>query len=396
MRSHSCWRKQTTTDVFVENKGGYKMGATREEAFLNSFDKALVQFEILREKTVLVTGASGLIGRMMVWGLQFLNDREKTQIRILALVRDMEKGKCILLSGRAGKERTDTWLLTGDVTEKLCVEKPVDYIIHAASMTASRCFVEKPVEVAMTNIYGTRNVLELAREKKVASVIYLSSMEVYGFTNEEELLSEDVLKYLDPLAVRSSYPESKKLCETLCAAYVSEYHVPVKIARLAQTFGFGVDSRDNRAFAAFARSAVKGQDIVLQTTGTSKRMYLDSADAVTALLTILLKGVDGRAYNAANKDTYCSIKEMAQFVAEQLGGGTVNVIVRSDLETNSCLQENFYAPMHCLKLDVSEIENLGWKPSVGLKEMFERLLEENEEEWKKGRGISLALGGQLT
>lgn len=382
------------------------MGETREKAFLKSFGKAPVPLESLRGKTVLITGASGLIGRMMVWGLQFLNEREKTQIRILALVRDREKGERILLSGGAEKERTDTGILTGDVGEKLCVQEPVDYIIHTASMTASRSFVEQPVEVAMTNIYGTRNVLELSREKGTASVVYLSSMEAYGFTKEEELLSEDVQKYLDPLAVRSCYPGSKRMCETLCAAYASEYGVPVKIARLAQTFGFGVDSGDNRAFAAFARCAVKGQDIVLQTAGSSKRMYLDTADAVTALLTILLKGVDGRAYNAANKDTYCSVKEMARFAAEQLGGKAVRVIVSSDLQTNSCPQEpsysqahlfpqahffprahffpqaHFFPPTHCLKLDVSEIEKLGWKPSVGLSEMFERLIEEIGE---KGR-----------
>lgn len=364
------------------------MGKIQEKAFLKSFEKSRIPLETLRGKTVLVTGASGLIGRMLVWGLQFLNDKKELSVRILALVRDRKRGERILLSGNSEKKRMDTRLLVGDVREKLCVEEPVDYIVHTASMTASRSFVEQPVEVAVTNVYGTRNVLELAREKGVASMVYLSSMEAYGFTQEEELLSEDVQKYLDPLAVRSCYPGSKRMCETLCAAYAFEYHVPVKIARMAQTFGLGVDSGDRRVFAEFARCAAGGQDIVLQTAGTSKRMYLDTADAVTALLTILLKGADGRAYNIAHKATYCSVRDMANFVAEKLTGGaikvhTVNVAERAatcPTERACSLADHsaahLYPPEHCLKLDVSEIEKLGWEPSAGLEEMFGRLMEQ--------------------
>ena len=117
--------------------------------------------------------------------------------------------------------------------------------------------------------------------------------------------------------VRSSYPESKRLCESLCSAYASEYGVPAKVVRLTQTFGVGVSYNDGRVFAEFARCAIEGRDIVLKTKGQTKRNYIDIDDAVNAIFTVLLKGVAGEAYNVANEDTYCSIYEMANMVAEK-------------------------------------------------------------------------------
>jgi len=341
--------------------------STMKGAFQKSYDMCSIPLEKLDGKTVLVTGATGLIGRMLVKGLEFLNETKGMSVRILALARNREKAEQILLDdGVTG----NICVVKGDVTSEICIEEPVDYIIHTASITASRSFIEYPVEVAVTSIYGTKNILELAREKNAASMVYLSSMEVYGFTEEEDLLTEQTMKYLDPLAVRSCYPGSKRMCETFCAAYASEYQVPVKIIRLAQTFGYGVGRDETRVFAEFARCAVNRQNIVLQTTGESKRMYLDTADAVTAVLTVLLKGENGRAYNAADKDTYCSVREMAQMAAEEIAEGEISVICMADRNA----AEKF-PPSHKLLLDTTEIERLGWKPTAGLKEMFKRLLE---------------------
>ena len=208
-------------------------------------------------------------------------------------------------------ERGDLQLVAGDILKLPLIEENVDYIIHGASITASRDFVEKPVETITTAIDGTRNLLELARQKNVKGMVYMSSMEVYGTPYDEQPLTEERMGYLNPLAVRSSYSESKQMVENLCVAYASEYGIPVKIVRLTQTFGPGVAGDDGRVFAEFARCAVMGKDIRLQTEGLTKRMYLYTADAVTALLTVLTKGEDGQAYNAANVNSYFYIREMA-------------------------------------------------------------------------------------
>lgn len=253
-------------------------------------ENSSVDWKSLSGKTIFVTGATGLIGMNLIYGIMAYNELYDGNIKIYALVRNIEKGKK-LFSEYIEKKQIE--LVQGNVLTSVELEDDIDYIIHGASMTASKDFVEKPVETITTAIDGTRNILELARKKNVQSMIYMSSMEVYGRPYDETPLKEDMMGYLNPLALRSSYSESKQMVENLCVAYASEYQVPVKIIRLTQTFGPGVAANDGRVFAEFARCATNGQDIRLQTEGLTKRMYLYTADAVTSILTILTKGENG-------------------------------------------------------------------------------------------------------
>ena len=335
-------------------------------AFEELFYTTKLSYDSFREKNFLVTGATGLIGRMLIRGLCIINKKYNLNLQILAVVRDKEKISEIFSPEiQKGYVRP----IVSDIKEKIDVDEKIDYIIHGASITESRAFIEKPVEVIMTNVCGTYAVMNLAQEKKVLSVVYLSTMEVYGFTETEEVLTEDRSEYLNPLEVRSCYPESKRMAESLCISYFNEYHVPVKIVRLAQTFGYGVSLNDNRVFAEFARCVKSNKDIILLTEGKSKRMYLDTMDAVTAILTVLLKGSNGTAYNAANKNTYCSIKEMAQMVCRDIAGRKIKVLVRQNEDDSKK-----YSPPHRLLLDTSKLEALEWEPKVGLLEMYQRLL----------------------
>lgn len=147
-----------------------------------------------------------------------------------------------------------------DINDELQLDGPVDYIIHTASITSSAQFVKEPVETILTMVQGCKNILKFAYEKRVCSFVYLSSLEVYGIPFEENqisLFSENNFGYLDPCKVRSSYPEAKRLAESLCISYFSQYNVPVKIVRLCQTFGPGVSYNDSRVFAEFARCAIE-------------------------------------------------------------------------------------------------------------------------------------------
>ena len=134
-------------------------------------------------------------------------------------------------------------------------------------------------------------------------MVLASTLEVYGtVTDDRRPLTEDMQGYLDPMATRSSYPLAKRAAEALCHNYADEYGVHVKVARLAQTFGAGVNGNDNRVFAQFARSVMKNENIILHTTGELSRCYCYTIDAVMAMLYILLRGKDGEAYNIANED----------------------------------------------------------------------------------------------
>lgn len=182
----------------------------------------------------------------------------------------------------------------GSLEDVDSLDLPADYVIHTACPTASSFFMSHPVETFSAIVDGTRSMLELARRRGAASFVYVSSMEIYGMGNKqrgtEHLLDESAVGYIDPCSVRSCYSEGKRAAENLCVSYHSEYQVPVKAVRLAQTFGPGIPRDDVRLFAALARNAVAGKDFVMKTTGESTRMYSYTADAVSAILTVLVAG----------------------------------------------------------------------------------------------------------
>lgn len=326
-----------------------------------------ISVDELKNSSIMITGASGMIGTVLSLNLIELNDELQLGLRLLLMVRNENKlNRSLEKYVKSGNIK----IIIGDVTDWQGTDEKADYIIHAASITVSKAMVEKPVEVIMTNVNGTKNILDYAKNIGAKSVVYLSSMEAYGFTENEVLLDENNMQYLNPLALRSSYPESKRMAENLCAAYLSEYDVPVKIIRLAQTFGNGVKENDTRVFAEFARCAKSGKDIVLMTDGSSKRMYLDTYDAATAIITVMLKGEKGVAYNAANKDTYCSIAEMAQMVANKIADNKIKVCFKSDCDNSH------FSPTHKFFLDTSKIENLGWCAEVSLMQMYFEMINE--------------------
>ena len=322
-----------------------------------------IPWDKLQGKAVMISGATGLIGRTLVNLLIAYGQTVANPPRVLVLVRNLEKAAA--LWGDQPCVEPVLW----SAEEPLQYSGKVDYIIHGASQTSSRGFVEQPVDTIRTALSGTENLLIAAREKQVSGFIYLSSMEVYGTPQTDELITEAYIGSIDPLKVRNCYPEAKRMCESLCVSYCSQYGVPATIARLTQTFGPGVQSDDNRVFAEFARCAVGRRDIILHTKGETKRSYVYTVDAARAILSIMLLGTPSQAYNVANSSTYCTIYEMAQMVAEQLAGG--EIAVRCELTDAEKLG---YAPVLHMNLDTSRLSELGWKPYYPLADMFRRMI----------------------
>lgn len=314
-----------------------------------------IDWEKLSNKTVYVTGATGLLGASLVDTILFIGN-----IKVTVQVRNEDKAR------RMFADKVDYVIC--DLLDKPVYHNSVDYIIHCANPTSSRFFVDYPVETINTAVIGTKNILEFAKEKRVKGVVFLSTMEVFGTPERGHKVCESECGSFDSAVVRNCYPLSKQLCENLCIAYKTEYDVPAKIIRLTQTFGPGVNYNDGRVFAEFARCVVEKRDIILKTKGETERSYLYIAEAISAILIVLLEGKNGEIYTAANEDTYCSILEMAQIVAKL---GRINVLIQEQDINKFGYNDTIY-----MDLDVSKLKSLGWKTTVGLKEIYERMIDD--------------------
>lgn len=331
-----------------------------KEDFEKLMTAEYIQYDKLKNSSFLITGATGLVGSLVTRSLLFYREKTGAVMEIHILARDGDKAREMF-----GEDQVD--IILGDVRDAFNIEGKLDYVIHAASVTTSKYMVTNPVETLMTSLLGTENLLRLARKKAVKGFVYLSSMEVYGVTAEEmNPITEEKLGYLDLQNVRSSYSEGKRACELLCVSYASEYGVPAKIARLAQTFGAGVKESETKVYASFAKKAIHGEDIVLHTNGESMGNYCYTADAVGALLCLLTKGEVGEAYTVVNESSSMKIKEMASLVAERWGEKVVFDIPADNIYG--------YAPESKMRLSGRKMESLGWTPSVGLMEMYERMV----------------------
>jgi len=318
---------------------------------------------------VLITGATGLIGSILVRALSAANDEHSLNMHIIAHGRNHDKGLALAQS-------CGVLPISGDICAPLpreALPDAIGYIFHCAALTSSADMVAKPVEVIATAVDGTRNMLELAKERHCSSFVYLSSMEVYGQTELQEVREND-LGHLDLSNPRSSYPESKRLCEALCVAYASQHGVPAKIARLARTFGAGApnDPGDKRVANQFTRSLLAGEDIVLHTMGNSISNACYTADTIRGLLTVLLKGTDGEAYNITNPAASTTIREMADMLASKVSGGKIKVVINVPED----LTKRGYAPNVGFVLNADKLRALGWSPKHGLEDMFKRMLED--------------------
>ena len=310
--------------------------------------------EGLSGKAVFITGATGLIGSMLLKTLHAANVQYGLDIKLKGQIRNREKAE-MLLSG-VDVELIDSY------------ETDCDYIVHTVSPTTSKFFIEHPVETIKSSVESTMAVLETA-QKNTAAMVYLSSMEEYGVPYVPgELMTEDKVGMIDHLNVRSSYSESKRLCECLCASYAAEYGVDVKIARLAQTVGAGVPATDNRMPIQFARAVVEGKDIVLHTEGKSVSNFVYLTDVLKAILLLLNKGTAGQAYNVCNDRETRSVREIAELVSGEVAGGKISVKIEK--------QEGMgYAPDNTLRLNSDKLRSLDWNAEVGTAEAYRRLVE---------------------
>ncbi len=323
-------------------------------------------------KTVLISGATGLIGSRLVNYIVGLNRDYGADIKIVALYRNDAKLSKLFPSLIAS---SDVIFVKCDIEGEIGYEQPVDYIVHCAGFSGgTKMHLKDPVKVFDTNYGGTRNLLQCAVSHSCTGFLYVSTYEIYGDVSVEEPVAEDHVCRLDPLILRNCYAEIKRVCESMLSAFSAKYGLNVYSVRLTSTFGTGVQYGDPRFFAEFARCVIENRNIVLKSSGATVRSYLDADDAACAFLYVLANGVSGNAYNLTNMKNEVSIKEMAEKIIT-ISGAPVNLVfeIADDPYKLGMRKEGKTV------MDASKIQSLGWKPVYTLNETLKKLLDSIRE-----------------
>lgn len=328
-----------------------------------------LSWEKLKNKTVMITGASGMVGSYMLYVLLMLNDEKHYGIKVDAVMRNVNK------LPEEVRNREDVNVVVADVTKDIPDVGDIDYIIHAASPASPLIMQNQPVETIAANTIGTFKTLELAKEKNAEGYLFISSREIYGQPDEgQEFFYENTYGFVDQLNPRSCYSEGKKAAETMCVCFHEEYGLNTKIARLAHTYGPGMSIYDGRVQADFLKNVYHNEDIVLKSEGTAVRTYTYIADAIAGMYRILLDSED-IVYNIGNEAGKVSIRDLAEIL--------VSIYPERGLKLVFDIPEGGTkgtAPYTLGILSSEKLRKLGWDPKYSVKDGFKRTLEYLEQE----------------
>lgn len=320
------------------------------------------EIEKIKGKSFLITGATGLIGTCLIDALMCYN-HQGADIQIYAVGRSWEKAK-----SRLGEYEKDVHFrfIEQDVRQPLPEDLKVDVIIPLASNTHPLAYSKYPIETIEINVKGAEHALNKALACG-ATVLYPSSVEVYGNARGEDTFTEDYTGRLNLENARACYPESKRLSEALCYSYMTEQGVDIKIARLSRVFGPTILTSDTKASSQFIMKALAGEDIVLKSKGEQFFSYTYVADVVKAMLFVLLHGELGKVYNVSNKE--CDVK--LKFFAETCAHWAEKKVV-FDLPSEQ-EQKGYSVAMHAI-LDNSRLLSIGFTPIYSFDNAVHRTL----------------------
>lgn len=331
---------------------------------IQSILKQKCNWNVLKNKTLLITGATGLIGSPLVDMLILLNEKYKLELRIFIITRQNIKSKYSFIK-----------YIVHDISNSFDISDKIDYIIHAASNTHPLQYSQFPIKTIETNIFGTKNLLNIVTKNPNCRFLLVSSVEVYG-DDDKNLpngFSEKDFGFLDCNNSRACYNESKRMSETICAAYASERKIDYVICRLCRSYGPTLKKDDSKALSQFLHNAINGQDIILKSEGNQYFSYIYSADAASAILFILLNGKSGDAYNISDEKSNITLKELANLIAE-----ISNTKVIIDLPNE--IEKNGFSKAQRAILNSKKLRDLGWFANNDIKAGLNKTIKLLKEE----------------
>ena len=319
---------------------------------IDKVSQSLPELSELAGKSVLITGAAGLICSAVADIFIRYNETHDTPIRIIAAGRWPEE-----MLNRFGEycNRDYFGYVKYDASKgNNKIDVKADYIIHGASNASPKAIVAEPVETMLSNFNGLHYLLNYAKENGAKRLLYISSSEVYGRKSDGKPYKEDDYGYIDLLNPRNSYSVGKRAAETLCASYYAEYGVESVIVRPGHIYGPTASPNDDRISSAFAYAAARGEKLVMKSAGKQLRSYCHCLDCASAIIKVLMNGEPAKAYNISNPDSVVTVRQMAEAIAKA-GGVELVTEAASDKEKQS------FNPMDNSSLTSDKLEALGWK-----------------------------------
>lgn len=343
------------------------------DLYINDIAKSMEQVPnllLLYGRSVLITGATGLIGSCVVDSLFYLNKYKKADISIIIAARNRER---VMQRFAPFQIYKDYSFLPYDAASTESLSVKADYIIHAASPADPKGITSAPVETILANIIGLHSLLQSADKNHLKRFLFVSSSEVYGRKESSEPYKESDYGFIDLLNPRASYPNAKRATESLCVSYIHEYNLDGVIVRPGHIYGPTVTANDSRASSQFPRDLIAGKDIVMKSAGTQLRSYCYVTDCASAIICVLLNGVKGEAYNISNREAIVSIRQMAEAFALACGKKVV-------FEQASTQEKATFNLMDNSSLNAEKLEALGWRGCFDMKTGAEHTLEVLEGE----------------
>lgn len=354
----------------IEKKAGGSMKYSIIEEDLKEVYQRNITWERLRGKTVLVTGAYGMLASYIVYMLQYLNEQMAMNIQLIVVVRSEEK-----LRQRFGDLVSNDYFHTyiSNLDKSLDISEDIHFIIHAASLASPGYYKTCPIDVLKPNTIGNYYLLELAEKKKVEGYLFFSTGDVYGVVEGRETIHECDYGSMDTLDIHNCYSESKRMAETMCRAWQEQKNIPVKIIRICHTYAPTMDvEHDPRVFASFVNDILKKKDIIMKSNGVSKRTFCYIADALAAFFLVLFNGRSGEAYNVCNTGEFYSIAELANMLVELYPQLDIKVVCQKRAEGEAYV-ENSVA--NSIPHDNEKLRRLGWEPKYDIKTGFGRVVD---------------------
>lgn len=322
-------------------------------------------WQVFHQKTILVTGAAGMLPAYFVDLFDSLEELLQIRCRILAIVRS--KTRAIARLQRRMESRNVS-VIEHDVALPFTTRERIDYIIHGASPASPVHYMSKPLDTISANVLGTRHLVDLAEKSKSSGLLFLSSAEIYGdpLWNSAGLVAESGYGVVDPCNPRACYSESKRLGESLCVAARNQLLLNTQIVRPFHTYGPGLRFDDGRIFADLVRDLVEGNPFQMKSDGTPVRSFCYARDAVAGILHVLLSG-DGQPYNIGNPDASISVRDLIDLLSRTFRkeGGAVESLAR--------IVHDGAVSRICP--DISRAKSLGWRPRTDIVDGFRRTVE---------------------